>query len=63
MFTRPQVKLNAPPTSHVLCGAICSALCFFTLPFLLWRISDGYGYSAPALSWFEIAFHLLILLY
>ena len=60
MFRRPAVELEAPPFSHVLCGAICSALCFFSLPFLLWRISDGFHNNAAVLSWFEIAFHLLI---
>ena len=62
MFRRPVVELDAPPFSHVLCSAICSILCFFTLPFILWRISDGF-YDTPAvLSWFEIGFHLLIFL-
>lgn len=60
MFQRPTVELEAPPTSHVLCGAICSMLCFFSLPFLLWRISDGFHNNPAVLSWFEIGFHLLI---
>lgn len=62
MFRRPAVELEAPPTSHMLCGAICSILCFFTLPFLLWRISDGFHHNPAILSWFEIGFHLLIFL-
>lgn len=62
MFRRPAVELEAPPFSHVLCGAICSALCFFTLPFLLWRISEGFYNNFFALSWFEIGFHILVFL-
>lgn len=62
MFRRPAVELEAPPFSHVLCGAICSILCFFSLPFILWRISDGFYNNPFVLSWFEIGFHLLIFL-
>lgn len=62
MFRRPAVELEAPPTSHMLCGAICSILCFFSLPFLLLMISEGFFDNYFVLSWFEIGFHLLIFL-
>ena len=61
MSRHPRVELEAPPFSHVICGAICSIIFFFTLPFLCWRISEGYYDDPAALSWFDIGYHLLIL--
>ena len=60
MFRHPAVELEAPPTSHMLCGTVCSILCFFTLPFLMWRIADGFYDNPAVLSWIEIGFHILI---
>lgn len=59
MPTRVRTELEAPPLSHVITGAICSVISFFSLPFLLWRISEGFYDDPFMLSWFEIGFHLL----
>lgn len=59
MIKHRRIELEAPPFSHVITGAICSMISFFSLPFLLWRISEGYYTNPSALAWFELAFHLL----
>jgi hypothetical protein len=61
MFRHPHAELEVPPFSHVICGAICSIIFFFSLPFLLWRISEGYYDNPAVLSWFDIGYHILIL--
>lgn len=59
MKTHLPVELEAPPVSHMIVGAIYSLVCFFSLPFLFLLFSGGFGDNLFALSWFEIAFHLL----
>lgn len=53
------VELEAPEKQYVITGAIYSIACFFSLPFLFLLVSDGFHNDIGALSWFEIAFHIL----
>lgn len=59
MKFRTRIELEAPPVSHVIVSVIYSLICFFSLPFIFLLISNGYYNNLFALSWFEIAFHLL----
>lgn len=53
------VELEAPEKQYVITGAIYSIVCFFSLPFLFFIFSTGFHDDFFALSWFEIAFHIL----
>jgi hypothetical protein len=52
-------ELEAPEKQYVITGAIYSVACFFSLPFLMLLFKTGLENNLVALSWFDIAFHVL----
>ena len=53
------VFMERPETQTIGVAAIYSVLCFFSLPFILLLMLGGLERDIVAISWFEIAFHVL----
>ena len=59
MRTKLPVFLECPEKQVIGVTAIYSVLCFFSLPFILLLMLGGFEDNIKAISWYEIAFHIL----
>ena len=59
MSKRMPIYLERPETQVIGVAVIYSVLCFFSLPFILLLMLGGLERNLYAISWFEIAFHVL----
>ena len=62
MAKKLPVFLDGPDKQTIGVSIIFSALCFFSLPFLLLLWTGGYWDNMVAISWFEVVFHVITFL-